>query len=929
MTLPAVATRLLVVVVLAVALAGCGQSPADGLAKARTLIQRQDRAAAVIQLKSLIQDHPKLAEARLLLGTQLLDGGEPVAAEMELHRALDLGQPAPQVVPVLARALLVMGQHRKLVDQFGSQAWPDPQATADLKTTVAQAQAALGDLASARTSLGLALQAGPAHEAARLLQARLLAAGGDSTAALQQVVQWLADHPNSADAWLLKGELLARTGAGSDAAAQAWTQAVALQPGRPEGHAALITLQLARRDAAAAEPLLAAMQQALPQHPQTRLFEGQLAFLKGDLPQANAVFQALLARAPNHLVLLQSAGAVALKMKSSARAETLLSRALQLAPESAPTRRLLAQAVLALGQPARALAVLEPLLGKASTDADAFSLAAQARLLDGNTQAASALFERAAKARPDDPRIRTAVALGHLATTVPGQEQAALAELQAVAASDTSAAADLALVNAHLRRRDFATALAAVAALQRKQPDKPLAPHLQGRVLLLKNDNAGARAAFAEALSRDAGYFPTVAALAAMDLTDKQPDAARARFEALLQRNPADLQARMALAELAQRSGATREAVASLLDEAVKAKPTDLAARLALVDHHLGSANPKAALVAAQAGLTALPDNAELLGRLGRAQQATGDHQQAITTYTRLATVQPKSTAGLLGLAEAQLAANDPAAGLRSVKRALELVPDALPAQRLGIRLALRQRQPAVALAFAREVQRQRPSQAEGHLLEGEIHLADKHWDPALAALRKAITLDTPGQAPARLHQALQLAGRAAEADTFAAAWQKSHPADGLFLFYLGDLALARKDYPAAEQRYQAVLKLLPEHALSLNNIAWLLLVQKQPGALAYAERAVRAAPNMPALMDTLALSCAAEGQLPRAITLQKQVVAMRPDDPFLRLNLARFYAQAGEKRLSKAELDRLGALGERFPQQAEAAALLKSLGGR
>ena len=55
----------------------------------------------------------------------------------------------------------------------------------------------------------------------------------------------------------------------------------------------------------------------------------------------------------------------------------------------------------------------------------------------------------------------------------------------------------------------------------------------------------------------------------------------------------------------------------------------------------------------------------------------------------------------------------------------------------------------------------------------------------------------------------------------------------------------------------------------------------------------------------------------------------MRPDDPFLRLNLARFYAQAGEKRLAKAELDRLAVLGDRFPRQADAAALLKSLGGR
>ena len=116
---------------------------------------------------------------------------------------------------------------------------------------------------------------------------------------------------------------------------------------------------------------------------------------------------------------------------------------------------------------------------------------------------------------------------------------------------------------------------------------------------------------------------------------------------------------------------------------------------------------------------------------------------------------------------------------------------------------------------------------------------------------------------------------------------------------------------------------------MSLNNVAWLMLEQKKPGALDYAQRAVRAAPNRPALMDTLALAHAADGQPAKAIEVQQRALAMLPNDPFLRLNLARFYAQAGDKRAAKAELDRLAALGDRFPKQAEVAMLTKGLGGR
>ena len=910
----------------------CGQSPAEPLAEARRQVASQDHGAALVMLKSLIQQDPTLAEARWLLGSELLATGDAGAAEIELRRALALHQPAPQVVPVLARSLLASGQARKLVADYASLAWPDAAATAALKTTLAEAQATLGDLAGARLSLDGALRARPGHEAALLLQARVMALAGDGAAALAQVHSLLARQPDNADGWLIKGDLLARNSADAASAMAAWRQSIMLRPAHPAAHEALIAMHLARRDSAAAQAQLEAMKKALPQHPQTRLFEGQLALLQGDLPRARALFQSLLNVAPGNGLLLQSAGAVELRLKAPVQAEALLAKALLLAPDSAPTRRLLAQAQLALGQPARALAVLQPLLDKTRQDAAALMLAAQAHLLDGNARAAAPLFERAARAKPDDLRVRTAVALWHLANPARGQAESALAELQSVAAADAGVAADLALISSLMRRNQTAAALRAIAALERKQPDRPLAPQLRGQVLLMQQDGAAARAAFEQAVQRDTGFFPAVAALAGLDFVDRRPDAARARFEALLKRSPGHGPAQLALADLAQQSGAPREAVAALLDAAVSANPADARPRLALIDHHLASANPAAALVAAQAALARLadqPDQPALLARLGRAQLAVGGHQQAITTYNRLITLQAKSPAPLLGLADAQMLAGDLPAAAKSAGRALALAPDSLAAQSLAIRLALRQKQPAQALLLARAVQAQRPGQAVGFLLEGEIHIAQQRWDAALPVLRKALRLADPAQAPARLHHALRLSGKRAEADAFAAAWRTGHSSDALFSFYLGDLALAQNDLAGAEQHYRAVLQQLPRHALALNNIAWLLLTQKKPGALAYAERAVAAAPNLPALLDTLAQAHAAADQPAQAIRLQKQALALRPEDPALRLNLARFYGQAGEKRLAKTELDRLQALGDRFAGQAEVSALLQGLGGR
>ena len=927
----------LVCIVGAVGLLGCDASPTDRLAEARRLVTRQDSAAALIQLKSLAQDEPDSAEVRLLLGQVLLDRGEPAAAQIELQRALALGLPNVQVAPALARSLLLQGEHAKLLSQFGSLLPDDPGVRADLKSSVAHAQAALGELDAARANLRSALLALPDFEPALLLQARVTAVTGDLPAALALINALLARDPKSAEGWLLKGDLLGRTQAEQGPVLQAYRQSLALRPGHPDAYASLITLHLAGREIEAARLQFEAMRRALPEHPQTLFYSGQLALENGDLAQAREIFQGLLRATPDHPQLLLAAGAVELQLKAPAQAEVLLSKALLLEPDAAPVRRLLAQCQLALGQPAKALSVLDPLLGQAlgpagsgarsGTDAAALALAAQAQMVAGNGAAAAALFEQAARLKPDNARLRTALAVSQLAN---GQRDLAISGLQATAASDTGTSADLALVSAQVQLKRYDAALAAIAALERKQPEAAMAPHLRGQVHLLRADTVAAREAFEQAVARDGRYFPPVAALAKLDLAARQPEAARARYQALLRADPHNLGAHLALAALAAATGATREAVAGLLDEAIKANPTDLAPRLALIDHHLASFNAKAAGVAAQAALARMPDQFELLGRLGRCQLAANENQQAIITYSRMVTLQPKTLAGYQGQAEAQMAANDLNAAAKTVRRALDLVPDGgLPAQRLGINLALRQQQPAAAVALAREVQQQRPEQAVGFVLEAEINISQQRWAAAVPLLREALAREQPGPAPARLHHALLQSGKAGEAEAFASAWLKDHQQDAVFRFYWGDLAVARKDWPLAEQRYQAVLALLPEHALSLNNIAWLRLKQQLPAALPYAERAVAAAPNQPALMDTLAQAYAVDQQVDKAIAMQQRVLSLQPDNPDLRLNLARFYLQAKEKRLAKAELVRLEALGDRFAGQAEVAALIKGLGGR
>ena len=121
-------------------------------------------------------------------------------------------------------------------------------------------------------------------------------------------------------------------------------------------------------------------------------------------------------------------------------------------------------------------------------------------------------------------------------------------------------------------------------------------------------------------------------------------------------------------------------------------------------------------------------------------------------------------------------------------------------------------------------------------------------------------------------------------------------------------------------------MELQPSNALAMNNVAWLLVKQGKPGATQLAEKAVSLLADRPPLLDTLALALAADNKMDKAIEAQKRAVTLAPNNPVMRLSLAKHYMKAGEKAFARAELETLKKLGDRFGGQAEVAELLKTL---
>lgn len=913
------ATALLATIVLF----GCGgEKPESMLASAKDYMAKGDNKAAVIQLKNALQNDPNLGEARFLLGKTLLNSGDPTAAEVELRKASELKYPADQVTPLLAHAQLMLGQNRKIIDDLASVQLTSAESKADLQTTVGQAYLMTGKVESAQAAYNAALAALPDYAPAMIGQARIKASQRDLAGALALLDAALAKSPQSHEAWQLKGDILHAQGHPAESLA-AYRKALEIKPDLLAAHSSLISRTLETGDIDAAGKQLEAMKKVAPAHPLTRYLQAQISYRQKDFKAAQEAAQDYLKLVPDNTLGLQLAGAIEYELGAYALAESYLLKALPKTPELGLARRLLIASYLRSGQPAKALATLQPIVDKIDNNSDLLALAGEVFMQNGDAARAAGYFGKAAELDPANTVKRTSVALSHLAK---GENETAFRELEQIASVDSGINADLALIAAHLNRRQFDQALAAIAALEKKQPDNPLAYNLRGTTLLGKNDGAGARRSFEQALAKNPLYFPAAASLANLDLLEKKPEEAKKRFESILAKEPKHLQAMLALAELLAKTGGKAEDVAALINQAISSNPTEVAPRIALIELYLAVKDNKKALSAAQDALGVFPDRPQVLEAAGRAQQAAADYNQALATYRKLAALTPSSPRAYLRMAEAQSAANDKAAAMQSLRKALTIKSDLIEAQRGIIMLELDAGRTAEALTMARQVQSQRPREAVGYVLEGDIHVVKKSFPEAAAVFRTGLKQTGSTELAIRLHAALYAGENTAEADKFADGYLREHAKDLQFRLYLAQSANARKDYATASKHYRALVDVQPNNPAMLNNLAWSSARLKDPKAIEYAEKAYKLAPDQAAIADTLGELLLEKGDTARALELAQKASSLDPNNAQIQLNLAKALVKAGKKDEARKELDALAKQGEKFSAQAEVSKLLQSL---
>ena len=201
------------------------------LEQAWTLVSRGDSQTATRVLKELVSKEPGSAEARLLLGSLLMEAGDRVGSIEQLTEGARLSPRSAEAQNALAEALI-----------------------------------RFGDSKSARAPLERAVALQPRFAIAQLNLGQVLAEANELTAAathLDRAIALLGNSPDAADAYYLRAKVYSAQDQTAEAA-RALEQATRLRPDFPE---AWSDLGQARKLLLDDEGALAAYRRAVEQNP--------------------------------------------------------------------------------------------------------------------------------------------------------------------------------------------------------------------------------------------------------------------------------------------------------------------------------------------------------------------------------------------------------------------------------------------------------------------------------------------------------------------------------------------------------------------------------------------------------------------------------------------------------------------------------------
>ncbi|MCX9157747.1 PEP-CTERM system TPR-repeat protein PrsT [Niveibacterium sp. 24ML] len=869
--------------------------------------QRNDYTGTVIQLKNALQQNRKMLAAHVLLGRALLAVGDAVGAETSFNTAIELGVDRAEVELPLVQAIYAQGRFAEVIARGIPAALP-ASVRQDLLIVRGSAEGELNDHRAAKKSFDEARAIDPRAPTLIMAEASQALRVGDLPRALSLSQQAITLAPQRAEAWAARGAALAANRQ-QTAALDAFGRALTLDAMMVDARLARIDILIELdRDAEAAKDLEVLRTQA-PADPRAAYRRGVLAARKNDVAGVaremaevvkaiDVIPPEIRARRANLLLI---GGMAHYSLNNTEKARANLESFLRLQPYHPGATRMLAAAYLSSRDVARATTLLEDYLRRVPADAQARTLLGSAYLVQKRYAKASALLERAVSQGSADAGMRAT-----FGASLAGQGLDAQAALQLRSAFETNPAdqaigASLAVLL--LQRGEAAQAVAVLDRLFAANPRSPIVLNLLGLARARAGDRAGARKAYEAAIAVDPRFDPARLNLARLDIADGNADAARARLQQMLREQPANADALVDLALLDRRAGKVESAQKGL-EKAMAVAPRHPRAPLILIEDALAAGDSATAVRIARTAAAAMPSDLPILLALARSQLAAGDTARAKESLGEARKRLEGDPAALVQIARMQIAAAHLQGAAISVSKALEAQSDFLPALELQAEISLRNNDLALAERQGRAIVERYPGRAAGYQVLGDVALSRGQMAAGLAHHRTAYERERTADNALRAYRAFLAAGEPARGLALLQEYQQANKSsnDLQVPIAIAEAQIRSGDLKAAKATLEALIKRSPQTGL-LNNYALVLLQLGDPGALGAAERAWRAAPNDPQVIDTYGWVLAKTGQLDRGLGYLRDARLRSPRDAEIRFHLAWVLAKVGRIKEARDEL--------------------------
>lgn len=602
-------------------------------------------AEAIIEYRRAVQADPRLGQARLQLAHAYASTGDGINALREYARAADL-LPEDNDAQKRAGVFMLLANQFQDAQGLADRMLERNPSNIDAMILKANALAGLKDVDGAVEAFEKAVELDPNRSTTYAEFGALRMTTGDREAAEAAFLKAVETDPQSVAAHLALANFYLATRRLPEAEKQI-TRAIEIEPKDVTANRAMAMYYLMTNKGAAAEPHLRLVAEVSP-GPEAKHFLSEylirlnrfdeareilkplladnasfvgasvriarIDVLAGKHADAHRMLESALAREANNIEALVTLARLHLKENNSINALTTLERAVKADPNSVPAQLALAQTYEARGS-----------LKEAAT-AYNDALKVDGRSLEGRIGLA-----------------RVQINNGQAADAVP-------MALKLVSDHPSHPEARLILLHGLIAVGDTIQADHQLGVLMKSFPDNTAVQNAAGMLATVKNDVAGARAAYSRALQSDPRSYQALAGLLSAEMNGKQFGNAKALIEKQLAERPDDPNVLMMAAQTYNAIGDAFE-MEKALKKTVEVDPQSLQAYAMLGKMYYQQGRLDLARRELETYVNRAPNSVPANTMLGTILQLQGKHDDAKERYGKALQVDPRAAVAANNLA--------------------------------------------------------------------------------------------------------------------------------------------------------------------------------------------------------------------------------------------------------------------------------------